>query len=165
MEDLPSKSDPPDWTFESASPEDTEALAESLARGLRGGEVIFLKGQLGVGKTLFTAALARGLGVEVPVTSPTYVLHCSYGARDGLSLEHFDFYRLEDSQGAEQLGVEDFVGPHNIVVVEWPERCPGAFDAITMEICIMVSGEKRRTIEGRLRELPFDRKNWPDTLD
>lgn len=162
MGNLPKKSGTPDWTFASASPEETEALAESLARRLRGGEVLFLKGPLGVGKTLFAAALARGLGVEDPVTSPTYVLHCSYDARDGLTLEHFDFYRLEDAGGADQLGVEEFVGPQSIVIVEWPERCPGAFDAITMQICITVSGENRRTIEGTLGALPFDLQNWPN---
>ena len=77
----------------SQSPEETQALAAAMAREMRGGEVIALVGPLGAGKTAFAAGFGRGLGIPVPITSPSYVLIKSYeGGR--LALHHADFYRL-----------------------------------------------------------------------
>jgi tRNA threonylcarbamoyladenosine biosynthesis protein TsaE len=145
----------PDWVYPSDSPERTEALARGLARRVKGGELFLLKGPLGAGKTLFASAFAAELGVAEAVVSPTFVLLRSYPTMRGLKLHHLDFYRLEGERGAETLGVEELVNPRSVTLVEWPERCPAAFDAMTLELTFQVTGERTRMIEGRWGELPF----------
>lgn len=150
-----------DWIRHSANPEDTRRLARALAPRLRGGEVILLRGALGAGKTLFTAALAQGLGIESPVLSPTFVLLRSYDAPGGLELHHFDFCRLSGRSDLDSLGIEEFPTEQSITVVEWPERCPGAFEAETLTIDFIVTADEERRLEGRWGSLPFDRSGWP----
>ncbi|MBQ2445069.1 MAG: tRNA (adenosine(37)-N6)-threonylcarbamoyltransferase complex ATPase subunit type 1 TsaE, partial [Oscillospiraceae bacterium] len=80
-------------TFHTYCPEQTEALGQALGQKLRGGEVIAFQGDLGAGKTAFTRGLAKGLGIPMRVTSPTYTIVNEYsGGR--LELFHFDMYRL-----------------------------------------------------------------------
>ncbi|MBR6826151.1 MAG: tRNA (adenosine(37)-N6)-threonylcarbamoyltransferase complex ATPase subunit type 1 TsaE, partial [Oscillospiraceae bacterium] len=80
-------------TYTTHSPEETEALGQALGQSLKGGEIIAYTGDLGAGKTAFTRGLARGLGISMAVTSPTYTLVNEYlGGR--LELFHFDMYRL-----------------------------------------------------------------------
>ena len=154
----------PDWTFESASPEETEKLAHALAERLGGGEVILLRGPLGAGKTFFTAALASGLGIQEIVVSPTFVILRSYASPKGLTLHHLDFYRLSGDEDLEALGVEELPGAEAVVIVEWPERCPAAFARITMELSLTVTGDESRRIEGRYGELPFEKSGWPPSI-
>ena len=106
----------------SESPEATRALAETLARSLHPPVVIALVGDLGAGKTLFTQALARALGVTQPVTSPTFTLINEYPLPDGATLYHVDLYRLNDPvQEAIDLGIEELFDA-GIVVIEWADR-------------------------------------------
>ena len=117
-------------SFISNSIADTEAFAESLAKTFVGGEVILLNGDLGAGKTHFVKGLARGLGVDELVTSPTFALHNSYSGR--LVLNHFDFYRIDDSEEVAILGLDEFFYDKLAVsAIEWsdnvkdllPKRC------------------------------------------
>lgn len=102
------------------SPEETRALGERLARELPAESVIALEGDLGVGKTTFVQGIARGLGIERHVTSPTFTLYSVYhGDR---TLVHLDAYRLADAAGAEELLIEDFLRPPYCLVIEWPSR-------------------------------------------
>ncbi len=148
-EGFSSASRPPDWTFESASPEATEALANRLARTLLGGEIILLRGPLGAGKTFFASALGAALGATEPLTSPSFVLWRTYPLKNDLTLHHLDFYRLEGPEDVLPLGVEEAAGPRNIVLVEWPERHPEAFAEPTLELDFVLTGESTRRIEGR----------------
>ncbi len=108
--------------FYSERPEATRALAENLARTLTRPVVIALHGDLGAGKTLFTQALARALGVDQPVTSPTFTLINEYDLPDGGKLYHVDCYRLHDPvPEAIALGLEDLFDD-GIVVIEWADR-------------------------------------------
>ena len=109
------------------SAEQTRALAEKLAGFLSAGSLITLSGQLGAGKTTFTQGLAKGLGVERKVTSPTFTILKIYQGR--LPLYHIDAYRLE---GLDQdLGFEEYISGEGICVIEWsnfiadilPEEC------------------------------------------
>ena len=102
------------------SPEETEALAEALAPRLSPGTVIAFSGDLGAGKTAFTRGLARGLGVEGPVTSPTYTIVNEYPGR--IPLFHFDLYRLSDPEELFDIGWEDYLERGGILAVEWSER-------------------------------------------
>jgi tRNA threonylcarbamoyladenosine biosynthesis protein TsaE len=102
--------------------QNTEELVElgrQFGAGLVGGEVIELIGDVGAGKTTFTQGIAHGLGVEEAVTSPSFVVMNSYAGRDGLALNHYDFYRLEDAGIMRSEIAESLNDPKNITIVEW----------------------------------------------
>jgi tRNA threonylcarbamoyladenosine biosynthesis protein TsaE len=103
---------------------ETSALAEALAAGFRGGEVVLLTGDLGAGKTAFVKGLARGLGVDPgEVVSPTFVLLTRYRGR--LLLHHADLYRLAGGGDEREIGLEELPGPDGVLAVEWAERLGG----------------------------------------
>ena len=105
----------------SESVKQTQALGESVARGLRGGELIGLVGELGTGKTHLIKGLALGLGVDGDcVNSPTFTLINEYPGR--LALTHIDAYRLERAEQLTALGFEEIRSSGGVVVVEWADR-------------------------------------------
>lgn len=111
-----------------ATVEDTRALGEHLGRGLRAGDVVVLSGPLGAGKTVLAQGIARGMDVEGPVTSPTFVLARVHPARRGgdPAMVHVDVYRLLESPGADLLAEIDSLDLDTdledaVVVVEWGE--------------------------------------------
>lgn len=105
----------------SESVEQTQALGEAIARGLRGGELIALIGELGTGKTQWVKGLALGLGVESDmVNSPTFTLINEYPGR--LTLTHIDAYRLERAEQLTALGFDEIRSSGGVVVVEWADR-------------------------------------------
>ena len=130
------------------SPERTEALGERLGERLRGGEVIAYRGELGAGKTAFTRGLARGLGISVRVTSPTYTIVNEYGG-GRLPLFHFDMYRLRSSEDLFDIGWEDYLERGGVCAVEWSENVADALDG-AIWITIEKTGDDSRkiTIEG-----------------
>ena len=108
-------------TFISHSPADTEALGEQFGRAAQTGLVIALSGDLGAGKTQFVRGLARGLGIAGRVHSPTFTLVNEYsGGR--LKLFHLDLYRLETAAQILSAGIEEYLSPDGVSVVEWAER-------------------------------------------
>ncbi|MBA2849827.1 tRNA threonylcarbamoyladenosine biosynthesis protein TsaE [Thermosulfuriphilus ammonigenes] len=110
-------------TVVSQSPEETRSLARQIGEGLKGGEIVLLYGDLGVGKTVFVQGLAEGLGVpeDYYVVSPSFSLINEYPGR--LRLVHVDLYRLEPAQ-VEDLGLEDYLEKDSVVAIEWAERLP-----------------------------------------
>ena len=110
-----------DCAFITHSVDETENYAEQLASNFVGGEVLLLCGELGAGKTHFVKGLAKGLGIDEVITSPTFALHNSYAGR--LTLNHFDFYRIEDSEEVEILGLDEFFyDKHGVAAIEWSEN-------------------------------------------
>ena len=107
------------YTTRSAA--ETELLGARLAQRLRPGDVIALRGGLGAGKTAFTRGLARGLGIEEAVTSPTYTIVNEY-PQGRLPLFHFDMYRLRDAEELFDLGWEDYLDRGGVCAVEWSEN-------------------------------------------
>lgn len=103
--------------YVSHSVNDTYAFAKKVAYKLKGGEVIILRGDLGAGKTTFTKGLAKALGVEETVTSPTFTYVKEYYGR--LPLYHFDMYRVADADEVYELGLEEYFYKGGVVVVEW----------------------------------------------
>lgn len=104
--------------LESNSVEQTESIAESIGSKLRGGEVIELISELGGGKTSFTHGLAKAIGSNDRVASPTFTISRIYNGKK-LNIHHFDFYRL-DSAGLITHELADTLSdPSNVVVVEW----------------------------------------------
>ena len=105
----------------SHSPAETEALGERWGRAAQSGLVIGLSGDLGAGKTQFVKGLARGLGIAMRVHSPTFALVNLYtGGR--LTLFHLDLYRLDTPEQIAAAGLEDYLRPAGVTVVEWAER-------------------------------------------
>ena len=108
-------------TFISHSPAETEALGERFGQTVKHGQVIALSGDLGAGKTQFVRGLARGLGVSGRVHSPTFTLVNEYGG-GRLKLFHLDLYRLETSHQILNAGIEEYLSPNGMAVIEWAER-------------------------------------------
>ena len=132
--------------FHSDSPEATSALAMNLARTLALPAVIALHGDLGAGKTLFTQALARALGVNQPVTSPTFTLINEYDLPDGGKLYHVDCYRLHDPvPEAIALGLEELFDT-GIVVIEWADRILPILPPQRIDISFEYLGDQQRRI-------------------
>jgi tRNA threonylcarbamoyladenosine biosynthesis protein TsaE len=108
-------------TFTSHSPAETEALGEAWGREAQRGLVIALSGDLGAGKTALVRGLARGLGFNGRVHSPTFTLVNTYeGGR--LTLFHLDLYRLETPEHIHSAGVEEYLQTEGVAVIEWAER-------------------------------------------
>lgn len=130
------------------SAEETERLGQRLGETLRGGEVVAYLGELGAGKTAFTRGLARGLGIPMRVTSPTYTIVNEYtGGR--LPLFHFDMYRLGSEEELFDIGWEDYLARGAVCVVEWSEKVQDAFfgDEIVVRIDKLSDTERRITID------------------
>lgn len=103
--------------------EDTEKLANEIASNLQGSSVLALIGELGAGKTTFTQALARALGVKRVVKSPTFTVLQTYKTKNKLTLCHVDAYRISNPQELEALGFFDYLNdPKTITIIEWADR-------------------------------------------
>lgn len=105
-------------TFLSKSREQTEAFATEYAKLLRAGDVVLLDGDMGAGKTVFAKGVARGLGIDEEVTSPTYAYMNDYNGK----LFHYDCYRIETPEQAERLGLADYFDMGGICLVEWAQN-------------------------------------------
>ena len=99
--------------------EETEILAHQLASRLKPGDILCLTGDLGAGKTTFTKALGKGLGVEEDITSPTFTLIQEY--QGAVPVYHFDVYRMNHSSEFNDLGAEEYFDGDGICVVEWAD--------------------------------------------
>jgi len=108
-------------TFISHSPAETESLGERFGCAAQQGWIIALSGDLGAGKTQFVKGLARGLEISSRVHSPTFTLVNEYGG-GRLKLFHLDLYRLETSEQILSAGIEEFLKPVGVAVIEWAER-------------------------------------------
>ena len=123
----------------------TRALGEALAASLRPGDVLLLFGDMGAGKSELTRGIARGLGIGGPLPSPTFTILQPYeGGR--IPLYHFDWYRLEGEDELFSMGLEEYLGGDGIAVVEWPDRCPGAWPPRRLEITLASLGDQGRQI-------------------
>ena len=135
-------------TFETHSPEQTEALGEALGKVLSPGAVVAYTGDLGAGKTAFTRGLAKGLGASEPVTSPTYTIVNEY-LSGRIPLFHFDMYRLGSSEDLFDIGWEDYLERGGVCALEWSENVADALEN-PIRVQLEKTGENARriTIEG-----------------
>jgi len=132
---------------DTASPAQTEALAAQLAQRLRPGDVVLVSGELGAGKTTFVRGAARALGVEAPVTSPTFTIAHRYDGR--VPVSHLDLFRLDGLEAEEPELLADELGPDRIAFLEWPEH--GGVGGPNI-------GEARIAARVRLEHLGADRR-------
>lgn len=115
----------------------TTAFAARLAYTLTAGMVIYLRGDLGAGKTTLVRALIQALGYTDRVKSPTYTLLETYQA-GGLHLRHFDLYRFRDEEEWEAAGFRDEFDGRNICLIEWPEKAPHLVPHADLEIAFEI---------------------------
>lgn len=137
------------YRIQSHSPEETQALAQRIGAHMPAGAVIAARGDLGAGKTLFAASLAKGLGVEEAVSSPTFIFFREYPGR--IPFAHVDAYRLEGLEEEEiaLTGVDDALTREKAAFIEWPDfirdRLP--HNTIWLEIRRCPAGDSLRELE------------------
>lgn len=135
-------------TFISNSPDETVAFGCRFAENIKPGNVLALTGDLGSGKTQFVKGLAAGLGAATVATSPTFTLIHEYsGGR--FPIYHFDFFRVEDRQSAERLGLDDYFFGAGISVVEWADRFPDLIPETARWISFETKSETQRAITAK----------------
>lgn len=137
-------------TVFSLSEDETADLGRTLARGMKGGELVLLEGELGLGKTVFARGIATGLGIAAEdVNSPSFTLVQEYS--DGrLPMFHVDLYRLTSGEEVETLGLDDLLASDAIVVIEWGDKLPPHHrrGAITVRFHDVGEGSRRIEILG-----------------
>jgi tRNA threonylcarbamoyladenosine biosynthesis protein TsaE len=132
---------------ETASSEQTEALAAELAAGLSAGDVVLVEGELGAGKTTFVRGACRALGVDGLVTSPTFTIGQRYPAP--VPISHLDLYRVSDLRDEDPDLLADYLGPDRIAFVEWPGgaiAAIAAFSRLAARVVIEHAGGDRRIV-------------------
>ena len=131
---------------------DTYELGEKIGQMAKPGMVISLTGDLGVGKTVFTQGLAKGLGIEEPVNSPTFTIVQVY-EEGRLPLHHFDVYRIGDIEEMDEIGYEDYFYGEGVCLIEWAdlirEILPEQMCRVTIEKDLEKGFDYRKiTLEG-----------------
>jgi tRNA threonylcarbamoyladenosine biosynthesis protein TsaE len=130
--------------LDSRSAAETEALGARVAERLAPGDVVVVSGEVGAGKTTLIRGACRALGIEEPVTSPTFTIGQRYsGGR--LPVSHLDLYRLQNLEGEDPALLDDYLGPDGIAFVEWPAVGVERLGRPALEIRLEhVSGDSRR---------------------
>lgn len=123
--------------------EETETFACEYAKTLRAGDVVLLDGDMGAGKTVFSKGVAKGLGIQEEVTSPTYAYMNDYDGR----LFHYDCYRIESVEQAENLGLADYFDMGGICLIEWAQNIAPLLPRKVKRVIIRKISENEREIE------------------
>jgi tRNA threonylcarbamoyladenosine biosynthesis protein TsaE len=125
-------------------PGETEALGAELATRLAPGDVVLVSGELGSGKTTFVRGAARALGVDGPVTSPTFTIGHVLGGSPEVA--HLDLYRLGSLAGEDPALLEDYLTPERVAFVEWPGVAEPALRRVTARVLLEHEGGDRRRV-------------------
>ena len=128
--------------FLSESAEDTLSFGTQYAKTLKPGDVVLLKGDMGAGKTVFCKGVAKGLGIEDEVLSPTYAYMNDYSGK----LYHYDCYRLESGEKAEALGLCDYFYADGVCLIEWAENIADVLPENCKTVTIEKTAENKRRI-------------------
>lgn len=122
-----------------------ERLGRDLARVLLPGDLVFLYGPLGAGKTTFVRAVSRALGVRDAVRSPSFTIANIYAGR--VTVQHLDLYRLDEIEDDDALALEEYAGRDAVTLVEWPEAGIGRLGDPTWTVRIGHETARTRTVE------------------
>ena len=134
------------YTITTLKAEETFKLGYRIGQLCRGGETIELVSDLGGGKTVFTQGLAAGLGYRGDVSSPTFVISRDYQLPRGLSLHHFDLYRITDGDMAALELAEFIADPKSITAVEWASNVSGVLPKERVTVTLKPNGEDEREV-------------------
>jgi tRNA threonylcarbamoyladenosine biosynthesis protein TsaE len=129
--------------LESGSPEETEAIGAAIARELEPGEVVTIAGELGSGKTTLVRGACRALGVDAPITSPTYTVGNRYRGR--IPVSHLDLYRFQGFSTAEWGDLEPYFDDA-VAFVEWPEAAAGSLPPARLTVRLTHASPQRRIV-------------------
>jgi tRNA threonylcarbamoyladenosine biosynthesis protein TsaE len=140
--------------LKTSGPTATGRLGEQIGKLVEAGDVILLSGELGAGKTCLVQGVAKGLGVDSPVTSKTFVLMGEYYGR--LRLYHADLYRIESPEGAEDLGLGEYTR-NGVLMVEWAERAWEVLPAEHLVVRIEISSARSRRFEFEAKGVRYER--------
>jgi len=133
-------------TVETASAAETEALGARIAADLRPGDVVVVSGDVGAGKTTLIRGACRALGVEEPVTSPTFTIGQRYRGR--VPVSHLDLYRLGGLGGEEPALLDDYLDAGSVAFVEWPAVAePELGGRKVLDVRLSHAGGDRRRVE------------------
>lgn len=130
------------------APDETESLGAELARTLRDGDVVLVRGELGSGKTTLVRGAARALGVSDPVTSPTFSIGHRYRGVE-VTVSHLDLYRLAGLEHEEADLLADYLGAGRIAFVEWPQEGEPELTLARVIVTLSHAGGDRRSVEVR----------------
>ncbi len=133
------------------STEETEALGRKIGNSLKKGDVVSLRGSLGAGKTVIAKGIARSLGIDEAIVSPTFTLVQEYDGRE--KLYHLDIYRLSGEDEFESMGGEEFLYPDGISLIEWSEKIDSMLPDGTIYIDITINDDLSRSVDIRGLEL------------
>jgi tRNA threonylcarbamoyladenosine biosynthesis protein TsaE len=134
-------------TLFTLSEEETMEFGRALSRGLEGGELVLLEGELGLGKTVFVRGVAAGLGLPPEdVSSPSFTLIQEY-AGGRLNVFHVDLYRLDSPEEIATLGLDEILDGEGVTIVEWGEKLPPYYSARAIVVRFHDVGEGCRRIE------------------
>ncbi len=128
----------------SKSPEDTREFGFRIGKVLKPGDIVALNGDLGAGKTTITKGIAKALGIEEEITSPTYTIVSEYEAP--LPLYHMDMYRIDGIEEFELLGVDELLFGQGVSLIEWSERIAEYLPEDGKSISITINSDGSRTI-------------------
>jgi tRNA threonylcarbamoyladenosine biosynthesis protein TsaE len=132
-------------SVETSGPRETESLGAQLAAELEEGDVVLVRGEFGTGKTTLVRGAARALGVEDPVTSPTFSIGHRYRAAR-VTVSHLDLYRLAGLELEDPALLEDYLGPGRIAFVEWPQDDAPQLAGARMSVTLSHRGGDRREV-------------------
>jgi tRNA threonylcarbamoyladenosine biosynthesis protein TsaE len=134
--------------FETGSAAETEAIGARVAERLRPGDVVVVSGDVGAGKTTLIRGACRALGIEEPITSPTFTIGRRYsGGR--LPISHLDLYRLASLEDEDPALLDDYLGPDGVAFVEWPAVAKPHLERRALEVRLRHMGGDSREIELR----------------
>jgi tRNA threonylcarbamoyladenosine biosynthesis protein TsaE len=125
-------------------PDETEAAGAELARRLGPGDVVLVSGELGTGKTTFVRGACRALGVDGPVTSPTFTIGQVLGGSPEIA--HLDLYRLGSLAGEDPALLEDYLTPERVGFIEWPAVAEPSLERVAARVLLEHAGGDRRRI-------------------
>lgn len=141
--------------MESFSEKDTFNIGKELGGKCKPGDVILLNGDLGVGKTIFTKGFGKGLGIEDPISSPTFTIMQIY-EEGRIPLYHFDVYRIADIEEMDEIGYEDYFYGEGVCLIEWAEL----IEEILPDKCMSVTIEKDLEKGFDYRKITIDDRNY-----
>lgn len=145
---------PNELDFISHGPPQTERVGQRLGELLRPGDLLLLVGTFGVGKTHLAKGVARGLGSDELVTSPSFVLVNEYRAADGMPIYHVDLYRIAEQGELATIGLEELWAGDGVCLIEWPERAQALVPAEHLAVHLEHLSETKR----RIRLAPHGRR-------